>query len=351
MRTGAARDWQPGVPGSRECDAQTALSREITLLRTSRRIKIGIAMVLALSLAPPAVALGAGKAVVATGAAANITPSTATLTGKVNPSGAATTYFFQIGTTVLYGAQTAPTAAGSGTKAVSVAVPVGALAPATVYHYRLDASNASGIIRGADRTFKTKPQPLGLTLGATPNPVPFGKPTVLAGSLTGTGNASRQVVLQSNPFPYTQGFVNTSNIQLTGPQGQFAFTLISVPLNTQYRVLIPTKPDIASPIVSVGVAPKVSTSVTDTHVRRGQRVRFSGTVKPGAGGERLAIQKLKPRGWVTVAGTTTHRLSSTSSRYTKRIRITTPGSYRVFVASLNGSLVAGIGRTVKIHVG
>jgi hypothetical protein len=296
-------------------------------------------MVLALSLAPSAVALAAGKATVTTGNAANVTPSTASLLGKVNPNGAATTYFFQIGTTVLYGAQTAATAAGAGTKAVSVVAPVGALAPATLYHYRLVASNQFGITRGADRTFKTKPQPLGLTLGATPNPVTFGKPTVLAGTLTGTGNASRQVVLQSNPFPYTQGFVNTTNVQLTGPQGQFAFPLLSVPLNTQYRVLIPTKPEIASPIVSVGVAPKVSTSVTDTHVRRGQRVRFTGTVKP------------KPKGWVTVAGTTTHRLSSTTSRYTKRIRITSGGSYRVFVASLNGSLVAGIGRTVKIRVG
>ena len=174
---------------------------------------------------------------------------------------------------------------------------------------------------------------------------------MLAGSLTGTGNASRQLVLQSNPFPYTQGFVNTSNIQLTGPQGQFAFTLISVPLNTQFRVLIPTKPEIQSPIISVGVAPKVGTSVTDTHVRRGQRVRFTGTIKPGAGGERMAIQKLKGTIWVNVGGATAHRSSSTSSRYSKRIRITRGGSYRVFVASLNGSLAPGIGRTVKIHVG
>jgi hypothetical protein len=308
-------------------------------------------MVLALSFAVPTVALGASKAAVATGGVAKLTPSSVSLLGKVNPSGAPTTYFFQIGTTVLYGAQTAATAAGAGTKVINVVADVPGLAPATVYHYRLVASNRFGITRGADRTFKTKPQPLGLTLGATPNPVPFGKPTVLAGTLTGTGNASRQVVLQSNPFPYTQGFVNTTNVQLTGPQGQFAFPLLSVPLNTQYRVLIPTKPEIASPIVSVGVAPKVSTSVTDTHVRRGQRVRFTGTIKPGAGGERLAIQKLKSRGWVTVAGTTSHRLSSTSSRYSKRIRITSGGSYRVYVASLNGSLVAGTGRTVKIRVG
>lgn len=308
-------------------------------------------MVLALSLAMPAMALGAGKAAVTTGGVANLTPSTATLQGKVNPNGAATTYFFQIGTTVLYGGQTAATAAGGGAKAVNVAVPVGSLAPATRYHYRLIAQNRFGITRGADRTFKTRNQPLGLVLGATPNPVPFGKPTVLAGALTGTGNAGRQVVLQSNPFPYTQGFANTTNIQLTGPQGQFAFPLVAVPLNTQYRVLIPTKPEIASPIVSVGVSVSVGTSVTDTRVRRGQRVRFTGSIKPGKGGERIAIQKLKPSGWVTVAGTTARRSSSTSSRYTKRIRVSLSGSYRVFVASLDGSLANSTGRTVRITVG
>jgi hypothetical protein len=308
-------------------------------------------MALALSLALPGIALGASKPTAATGGVAKLTQSTVTLLGKVNPNGAATTYFFQYGTTVLYGATTAPGAAGAGSKAVNVVGDVAGLAPATKYHYRLVASNSVGLTRGPDRTFKTKPQPLGLSLGATPNPVPFGKPTVLAGTLTGTGNANRQVVLQSNPFPYTQGFVNTSNIQLTGPLGQFGFTLLSVPLNTQYRVLIPTKPEIASPIISVGVSPKVSTSVTDTRVRRGQRVRFSGTIKPGSGGERIAIQKLKPKGWVNVAGTIAHRLTSTSSRYTKRIRISRGGSYRVFVASLNGSLAAATGRTVKIKIG
>lgn len=321
------------------------------MLRTSRRIKTRVVLLLALSLALPAVALGAGKAVVSTGGVAKLTPSSVSLLGKVNPSGAPTNYSFQYGTTVLYGGMTAPTAAGAGTKAVNVVADVVALAPATKYHYRLVAQNKFGITRGADRTFKTKPQPLGLTLGATPNPVPFGKPTVLAGTLTGTGNASRQVVLQSNPFPYTQGFVNTTNVQLTGAQGQFAFPLLSVPLNTQYRVLIPTKPEVASPIISVGVSVSVGTSVTDTRVRRGQRVRFSGTIKPGKGGERIAIQKLKASGWVTVAGATAHRSSSKSSRYTKRIRISRGGSYRVFVASLDGSLANSTGRTVKIKIG
>jgi hypothetical protein len=317
----------------------------------SRRAKVLFATILALSLASPAIALGAvTKPVATTGGVAKVTLSTASLLGKVNPSGAATTYLFQYGPTVLYGASTAPTAAGSAAKVVNVVADVAGLAPATTYYYRLVAKNAKGTTLGARRSFKTKNQPLGLTLAATPNPVAFGKPTVLGGVLSGTGNAGRQVVLQSNPFPYTQGFVTTTNPQVIGATGQFGFPLVSVALNTQYRVLIPTKPNVVSPIVFVGVAPKVSTSVTATRVRKGQRVRFSGTVKPGQGGERTAIQKLKGTRWVTVAGSITHRLSSTSARYSQRIRIGHSGSYRVFVAMADGRFVSNSGRTVKIRL-
>ncbi|HEX4344940.1 MAG TPA: hypothetical protein VHZ31_05210 [Solirubrobacteraceae bacterium] len=318
--------------------------------RTSRRAKLWITAALALSLAVPATALGAGaKPAVTTGGVAQVTPSTVSLLGKVNPSGDATTYLFQYGTTSLYGAMTAPVAAGAGTKAVSVIGTVVALAPATTYHYRLVAANGHGQVRGADRTFKTKAQPLGLTLAATPNPVGLGKPTVLAGTLSGTGNAGRQVVLQSNPFPYTQGFQTTSNVQLTSPTGVFEFPLLSVPTNTQYRVLIPTKPEIVSPIVTLGVAVRVSTSVSATHVHRGRRVLFSGTIRPARDGARIAIQRLKGARWVTLAGTITHHAGTTFSRFAKHVRIAHGGSYRVFVENLDGNFVSSTGRTVRIH--
>ena len=46
-----------------------------------------------------------------------------------------------------------------------------------------------------------------MTLAATPNPIAPGGATTLAGQLTGTNNVNRDVVLQSNPCPYTQGFL------------------------------------------------------------------------------------------------------------------------------------------------
>jgi hypothetical protein len=315
-------------------------------------MKVTITTALALALAIPALALGASaKPGVRTLGVAKLTPSTVSLLGTVDPNGAATSYLFQYGPTSLYGATTVPAPAGGGAKAVNVVGDVTGLAPATIYHYRLVATNRNGVVKGGDRAFKTLAQPLGLTLAATPNPVGVGQPTVLAGTVTGTGNAGRQVALQSNPFPYTQGFATTSNVQLTNDQGAFAFPLLSVALNTQYRVTIPTKPEVVSPIVSVGVAVRVGTQVSATRVRRGRRVRFSGTVRPARDGAQVAIQKLRGTSWITVAGTITHHAGTAFSRYSKRVRIAHGGSYRVFVGIVDGNFVSNSGRTVRIRTG
>ena len=89
---------------------------------------------------------------------------------------------------------------------------------ATTYHYRLVARNELGVTRGRGPHVPTQRQPLGLSLAATPNPSP-GRAHADRGSASGTGNAERQIVLQSNPFPYTQGFQNASDIHLTNGDG------------------------------------------------------------------------------------------------------------------------------------
>jgi len=321
------------------------------MTRSSQRGRGWIITTLALTaaLAAPGLAQAqSSKPTAVTGASAAVTPQSATLLGKVTPNGAATTYLFQYGTTTLYTAATPVTAAGAGNAAVAVVGQLADLAPATTYHYRLVARNSHGTVNGADRVLKTKAQPLGLVLAATPNPVPLGAPTVLTGTLTGTGNANREILLQSNPFPYTQGFMPTTNVQLTNAAGQFAFPLLSLALNTQFRVLIPDKPEIASPIVTVGVAVRVATNVSTRRVRTGHVVRFFGTVRPARAGAQYAVQNLRGKRWVTVAGGITHGTAGGVSRYAKRVRIRHGGDYRVFVAIVDGNYVSSAGRTVKI---
>ena len=314
----------------------------------------GIATVLiAAGLLAPAAAGAATRPDVTTGPVANKAQTTVTLTGRINPNGAETTYTFEYGTTRVYGAQApAPAASvGKGTTRKAVAVDIAGLAPATTYHYRLVASNAKGVRRGADRTFKTQRQPLGLTLGASQNPVAPGGDTTISGTLSGTGNGGRQVVLQSNPFPYTAGFQNASNVQLTNADGTFAFPLLGVSLNTQYRVALPNQPQVQSPIVSVGVAPKVT--VKTHRVRktaRGAIVRFRGRVTPAHDGTQVAIQKRRRGTWVTIQGTITKHHSSAYSRYRKAVRLRRGGTFRIYVGVADGDHVASTSRSVRVRV-
>ena len=85
-----------------------------------------------------------------TAAATTVTTSGAQLNGTVNPSGAATTYYFEYGTTTSYGTATTSQSAGSGTADVAVNATLTGLNPGTTYHFRLVATNSAGSAQGAD---------------------------------------------------------------------------------------------------------------------------------------------------------------------------------------------------------
>jgi hypothetical protein len=315
-------------------------------MSSTRRGMPAVVAALAFALTLPATAAAATKPGVSTLAASQVTITTATLRGKVNPHGAATTYFFQYGTTVAYGSRTPDAAAGAGTTAVGATAAIAGLGPNTRYHFRLVARNSAGTTVSGDRTFTTPKQPLGLALAATPNPVAFGAPSTLAGTLSGTGNAGRPIRLQQKPFPFTGAFANVGNVQLTNAQGGFSFALLSVPLTTQYRVLVTDKTSVVSPIVTVSVSVVVGTKTTSTHVHRGGHVHFSGTIKPNVANVPVAIQKLNAKKhWVTISGTITRA----GGTYSKTIRIRRGGSYRVYAGASGGTFAPGAGRKVRIH--
>jgi hypothetical protein len=308
------------------------------------------AAVLVGALWAPAGALAASKPTVTTGKATNISQTGATLNGSVNPNGAATTYLFQFGTTRIYESRTGTLSAGKGTRAKHVSVVLTALAPATTYHYRLVARNRRGITFGKDRTFKTERQPLGVSLAATPNPIRAGRSTVLSGVLSGTGSARRVVQLQANPWPYTGGFQPLGNSVVTDTQGHFAFTLLSVNVNTQYRVLMPAKPNVASPIVVLGTTVKVT---RHTKVRRGSRrgrIHFWGTVRTAHGNAIVAvIQKLRKGVWINIAQTTAHDTGRGYGRYSGFVRSKHGGRYRVVALDVSGAHSPSVSRSKRLH--
>jgi hypothetical protein len=299
-----------------------------------------------IGLATPASALAA-KPAVTTGGAANVTFQSARLNGSVDANREATNYYFQYGPTIALGAQTPATPAGGGANAVRVSTDVGGLAPVTKYYYRLVAQNNSGTTLGKRRSFTTRRQPLGVSLAANPNPVKAASSaTTLGGTLTGTNNAGRKVVLQASAWPFSAGFQNVSNEQVTNAQGAFAFPILSVSVNTQYRVQMPERPQIVSPIVTLGVKPYVKSKVNKKRVQRGKRIKFSGTVKPAAsGGQQIAIQKWNGDAWVTVGGTVVR----SGGKFSKNQKIRRGGSYRVWTGSTQGQYASNVGKKFKIR--
>jgi len=112
-------------------------------------------MQLAALLATAFLATQAAPPVVTTGASESVTTGSAVVTGTVNPGGEATTYQFEYGTSTSYGLTTPQQDAGSGTADAAARSTLTNLTNNTTYHYRLVATNASGVTRGSDRTLKT----------------------------------------------------------------------------------------------------------------------------------------------------------------------------------------------------
>ncbi len=115
----------------------------------------------------------------ATDSATNITANSAVLGGTVSSNGSSTNGLFQWGTTTGYGNTTDPQPIDSGASALAIAATVTGLAPATVYHYRVSATNAAGTSVGGDMTFTTAassgaapPTPAGPSPGSTASPGP-----------------------------------------------------------------------------------------------------------------------------------------------------------------------------------
>jgi hypothetical protein len=99
---------------------------------------------------------------VASGGVSEVTVSTATLTGAIDPRGWETTYHFEYGASTGYGSQwpTVDVPLGGLTGSQGIVTYLQNLQPGTVYHYRLVAANAGGTTYGSDESFTTASYPV-----------------------------------------------------------------------------------------------------------------------------------------------------------------------------------------------
>ena len=303
-----------------------------------------------LALIAPAAASASSKPGVEVLAESNLTFNSVLVNARVDPNKAETTYFVQFGLTRLYGLESGRQSAGAGADPRRVTIPLTGLAPATKYHYRVVAVNKDGITNSGDHTFKTRNQPLGVTLAAEAATVAPNGGTRLSGQLTGTNNANRDVVLQANQWPFA-GFVTVGNRIVTDAQGNFRFDVLTIPFNTQFRVALAQRPEVVSPIVFVGASMATTTDVkTVKRFRHSKKVRFKGTITPAPADHRVSVQKLRSGVWTTIAtvGSVSVNQDGSKARYSKKVRIGRSGSFRVIAEDDGGKYSIGAGRPISI---
>jgi hypothetical protein len=320
---------------------------------TGRRAALVGALLAALALALPLSSPATPKLKpphASTGSALHVGESTVSLNGAVNPHGRETTCYFQYGPTTAYGAQTPTAAVGSGTATVKVSQAVSGLQQGTVYHYRIVAVNSmnpSETVAGEDRTFTTKRIPLKFVIVKGAEVSTFGNSFSLSGTLSGTGGAGHQVVLQSSPFPYLGGFTDIGTPVSTNAAGGFSLRAPSLSRNTELRVRTLDPVPTYSQVVTVHVAVAVSLHAQGTS--QGQ-VRLGGTVTPAQVGAQVVFQWIRSgRPPVKVGSTVVRRGSASASRFSAAVRIRHGGYYRALVKVSNGRQVSGSSRTILLR--
>lgn len=160
---------------------------------------------------------------VGTGPATGISQNGATLTGVVNPRGAATSWTFQYGPNPAYGYQTFAETTAPGSSALVVAYPLQALAPGTIYHYRLVASHSGGVTSyGADGTFMTYP---------TQRPVPSIQATTAPRRLRHKPYSVLTLGRIRGPGSIPDAYACSGNVEIRYLRGQRQVAATFVPLH------------------------------------------------------------------------------------------------------------------------
>jgi hypothetical protein len=191
------------------------------------------------------------------------------------------------------------------------------------------AAMVAAIALAAPGVAQKPPKPGSITLKASADQVTFSNPVTLTGKVKGA-KAGVMVSLERRSTD-AAAFVPVATATTAG-NGDFSFTRCPSK-STVYRATT-TTPPATSAEVTIAVAPRVGLRVGDSTPRKGQRVRFRGTVRPQHDGMRVSIQRKRRDGtWAVVARPRLRDAGSAYSRYSKRLRIRRSGTSRSIIAA------------------
>jgi hypothetical protein len=265
------------------------------------------------------------KPTVATGPATDVGPMKATLTSAVNPSGLATTWHFEYGTTENYGSSTPSAGAGSGATPETEATEIASLSPGTTYHYRIIAANSDGTTDGPDRTFTTTEPPTVATKGTT-------DVGVTRATIHGTVNPNGLATTVHFDYGKTSGYGSSTHIAGAG-SGSSTLAVISglaglLPRTTYHYRLVATSPagtrdgsdrtfktsaHARPPTLSrVALASSKFSAGTGTKLRftLSERARITVVIRTKVVGHKSKMVKVATLRFAGVKGRNTHRLKT-----------------------------------------
>jgi hypothetical protein len=352
-----------------------------------------IGLTLTLPLASRAASRKPATAGVSTGGVGHVSGTSAELEGTIVPHGVLTTYtyYFEYGPSVSYGKDTtSATTAVTSENTTSVKVSQTAIGFLPKYDYRLvvEYAGTEGAVKkpGLNREYiaktKVESKPVikkdAFELPKSYEATLFGGTFTLAGTLTGSNSAKREVVLQANPYPYAAQFADVGAPVLTSADGGFVLRAPKLRASTKFRVA--TVATAGSPAVLSLVANEQVTALVSLKVRFTSRkglVRLYGTVTPAAVGAHVVFQlerpprpaktempgKLERPGAIEKAeeraelptfaltrlSTIVKRATRTISRFSAVVNVTTEGSYRALVELPAGPVASGHSPTVKLY--
>ena len=189
-----------------------------------------------------------------------------------------------------------------------------------------------------------------VTIAAKPTVVVFGGATALSGRVSGAKAGVVVRLEQDDSRPYGDAYKATGATATTANNGAYTFSVKPL-LNTQYRVVAQAAPPVTSAATLVRVRILVGLKLSDATPRRGSLVRFSGTAFPAHDGRTVSIQKRSSTGrFITVSRTKLRDAGDAKSTYSRRLRVSRDGVYRVKIAG-DTDHITGFSRvrSVRVH--
>lgn len=242
-------------------------------------------------------------------------------------------------------------------------------------HYRLlvTAPADPKTVEGKDAVYEPKVPHTksGFDLPTSFEPTLVGEAFLLGGTLTGSDNGEREVVLQASLYPFTASFVDLGSPVLTSSSGGFTFRVAHLTESTRFRVATVTPPVLLSPSFTQLALVHVSLKV-----RRSKRVeglvRLYGTVSPAEVGAHVFLQLEQPPKAQTLKSEKLEKGSHSGehepqpqfrtrfntivkhggksfSRFSIVVNVRASGNYRALVQLAPGPLASGTSQTVILH--